>query len=263
MSPRPILKRSPTPNHRAPHAVHFPPSPSLTTHTFAVYSAAVYDRSPIVVAPNNCALPERGCPGRTYALEEEGPSIPNVPKRHPLDGRERHPRAIMFQDNTQRRFYTPLPALIPDLSSESDESDSSLHTPLVSSAAHHIHGLAIPPAKHQVLDYPLYAHGSLELSPSALSFLPHPPSSPTRTSYDYATPSCHDTPLAKPKRRRERKNDSSRSPDRIPIEAGNLPAIATPTNMESRGTRITAFSKSVSGTQSNFRVEEDSCLGGF
>jgi len=252
MSPRPILKRAPTPNHRAPHAVHFPPSPSLTTHTFAVYSAAAYDRSPIVVTPNGCALPERGCPGRTYTLEEEGPSIPNFQKRHPLDGRERHPRAMISQDNTQRRSYAPLPALIPDLSSESDESDSTLHTPLESSAVHHIHGLAIPRAKCQMLDYPLYPHGSL--SPSALAFLPHPPSPPPRASYDYAPPSYHDGPLAKPKRHRERKNDSSRSPDRIPIEAGNLPAI-----VGSRG-RIAAFSKV---TQSSFRVEEDSCLGGF
>ena len=186
--------------------------------------------------------------------------MPNIQKRHPLDGRERHPRAITSQDDTQRHSYAPLPALIPDLSSESDESDSSLHTPL-ESATHHTHGPAIPQAKYQVLDYPLYAHGSLELYPSALSFLPHPPS-PPRTPYDYATPSYHDAPLAKPKRRRERKNDSSRSPDRIPTEAGNLPAIVSPTKMRSRGTRIVPFS-SVSAAQSSFRIEEDSCLGGF
>ena len=51
------------PQHR--NTVHFPPSPTLT-RTFSARSPSTYDRSPIVVLPNICALPARGCPGRTY-----------------------------------------------------------------------------------------------------------------------------------------------------------------------------------------------------
>ena len=39
--------------------VHFPPTPRLTS-TEITYSSSIYDRAPIVVAPNTCALPERG-----------------------------------------------------------------------------------------------------------------------------------------------------------------------------------------------------------
>jgi len=68
--PRPILKSMPEycplpfstyPLH-SPH-VHFPPTPSLTSTDFT-HSAIVYDRAPIVVSENVCALPERG--GRCY-----------------------------------------------------------------------------------------------------------------------------------------------------------------------------------------------------
>ena len=45
----------------SPH-VHFPPTPTLTS-TEITHSPFTYDRAPIVVAPNLCALPERG--GRT------------------------------------------------------------------------------------------------------------------------------------------------------------------------------------------------------
>ncbi|TFK69886.1 hypothetical protein BDN72DRAFT_839791 [Pluteus cervinus] len=46
----------------SPH-VHFPPTPTLTSIEIT-HSPSVYDRAPIVVAPNACALPERG--GRFY-----------------------------------------------------------------------------------------------------------------------------------------------------------------------------------------------------
>jgi len=46
--------------------VHFPPSPTLTS-THVVDPPRLYDRSPIIVAENSCAMPQRGCPGRTYA----------------------------------------------------------------------------------------------------------------------------------------------------------------------------------------------------
>lgn len=65
MHPRPILKRPSSASSSAEkHAVHF----ATLTSTFLVHSSAAYDRSPIVVAPNLCALPERG--GRTYLLDD-------------------------------------------------------------------------------------------------------------------------------------------------------------------------------------------------
>jgi hypothetical protein len=147
-SPRPILKynsSSSSPSsppvcpsnsdrvRRHTAAVHFPPSPTLT-RTFAVYSAASYDRSPIVVGPNTCALPERGCPGRTYTLEDHMVQPCSYTK---TTGRSRHPRSIsnlgpglLFGDEDRNpSIAVPYPSeipplLIPDLSSsESDESD--------------------------------------------------------------------------------------------------------------------------------------------
>ena len=50
---------------------HFPPPGQ--EHT-ARYSGLDYDRSPIVVLPNICALPERGCPGKTYFQDGRGMS---------------------------------------------------------------------------------------------------------------------------------------------------------------------------------------------
>lgn len=72
-TPRPILKRNPSSLDRErKHAVvHFPPSP-IISKTFVAHSPSAYDRSPIVVVPNSCALPERGCPGRTYTLDRNG-----------------------------------------------------------------------------------------------------------------------------------------------------------------------------------------------
>lgn len=46
--------------------VHFPSHPHSLSSTHDAYSASAYDRSPILVAPNVCALPARGCPGQTY-----------------------------------------------------------------------------------------------------------------------------------------------------------------------------------------------------
>ena len=72
-TPRPILKRSSSSmdRERKQAVVHFPPSPTISK-TFVAHSPSTYDRSPIVVSQNSCALPERGCPGRTYTLDRNG-----------------------------------------------------------------------------------------------------------------------------------------------------------------------------------------------
>lgn len=69
----PTRVASPIPEGQVPggfgkHA-HFPPPGQEPT---ARYSGLDYDRSPIVVLPNICALPERGCPGKTYFQDGRG-----------------------------------------------------------------------------------------------------------------------------------------------------------------------------------------------
>ena len=51
--------------------VHFPSHPLSLASTHDAYSASAYDRSPILVAPNACALPARGCPGQTYGADAD------------------------------------------------------------------------------------------------------------------------------------------------------------------------------------------------
>ncbi|KAB5591657.1 hypothetical protein CTheo_4909 [Ceratobasidium theobromae] len=77
--------------------VHFPTAKRELVKTRVTHSPASYDRSPIVVSPNTCALPARGCPGRTY-------------------------------DPRIRRSPTPCPALVPDEGS-SDDSDGLTSPP--------------------------------------------------------------------------------------------------------------------------------------
>jgi hypothetical protein len=150
--PRPILKQSSQshPNlsddrplslrlsQQCRNTVHFPPSPTLT-RTFSAHSPSTYDRSPIVVLPNICALPARGCPGRTYIPGSSlGPS-PDLHSRKAAissGGKHLHPRrALGFglvpeatPDNLTITSDIP-PPLVPDVSSESDESDGFTSPP--------------------------------------------------------------------------------------------------------------------------------------
>ncbi|KAJ4481014.1 hypothetical protein J3R30DRAFT_3287480 [Lentinula aciculospora] len=139
-TPRPILKRSPSACHEndselpfyGMQAVHFPPSPSLSRF-YNAHPSSIYDRSPIVVSANACALPERGCPGRTYTLDERNLStsqslVKFVP---PPRGGHLHPRALNQRQaqSLQNENFPRCPPLIPDLSSESEESDGFISPP--------------------------------------------------------------------------------------------------------------------------------------
>ncbi|KAI0823510.1 hypothetical protein BC628DRAFT_1278350, partial [Trametes gibbosa] len=199
--PRPILKRTaasvPTrpPPQDEPSAllaidpsilcplVRFPPQQAIA-HTMG--SAIPYDRSPIVVTPNHCALPERGCPGRTYSLDEAHPNHIRRGKRaslSPTRGRHLHPRAVYDRDSQEDNDLTPrqspridhfpLPPLVPDLSSESSEESDGIASPppefYSTSAAHGKMSL-----EQSLMNLTLA--GTNAPSTSALSFLPHPPS---------------------------------------------------------------------------------------
>ncbi|TFK53827.1 hypothetical protein OE88DRAFT_1806677 [Heliocybe sulcata] len=205
--PRPILKpsRAARPRHVQ---VHFPPSPTLT-RSFPAHSPASYDRSPIVVAPNACALPARGCPGRTYppadtagrhvhprvaqpVSDKGGSSADDIPvfSHRPSHSRSRSPASLSPNIH-------PVPALIPDLSSESDESDSSI-VPLLCeldvspSSPWFRPPLAIPNSQA--------TYRSLDdfLTEPDLAFLPH---SPHSLSLPYSPPPVEERPKLRRKSR--------------------------------------------------------------
>jgi len=51
------------------HHVHF----ATDTRIYLTHSTTEYDRSPMKVMKNPCAMPERGCPGLTYVPMDDGP----------------------------------------------------------------------------------------------------------------------------------------------------------------------------------------------
>jgi hypothetical protein len=285
--PRPILKHSPssptTPSYRPHHhpplahaAVHFPPSPTLT-RTFSAYSSTSYDRSPIVVAPNSCALPERGCPGRTYDLEEASrasAASANWSSRcnkNLLMNDHRHPKAFSrgythsvesngpsapYNSAPQQAYNPPsvLPSLVHDFScsssSESDESDG-LHSPPSEHQQfnpyapypprNHVQGLVIPSSSCSST----YSSGYREdgspstPTPTPLSFLPHPPS-----------PEDEQRNLASRRRRKRSPNSSGGYTDdrRLKSRSPSSPS---------------SFTLRSSMSALSFNDSDGGCLGGF
>ncbi|TFK36497.1 hypothetical protein BDQ12DRAFT_242165 [Crucibulum laeve] len=298
MSPRPILKRSGSyaspaeqahyhhrhhHHHNQPQSVHFPPSPSLT-RVFSAHSSQAYDRSPIVVSPNSCALPERGCPGRTYEVGDN-PAPLSSPVRRGYGGGDLHPRAFAFASSSSSssswkyaedddNLRTPTrtgptlpPPLIPDLSSESDESDGFISPPPESAytyETYHVHGLAVPAPKGSTSYIPsdIFYGPSSPTAQAALAFLPYPPSPPMGpTSSHYYPAREEDTQLHKSRRRRderERKHESSDVPDRIRSREGS-----SPTKKRSSSSTRQASYRSLCSSLSSMSVEDDGCLGGF
>ena len=277
MSIRPILKRDPSTPHRN-HAVHFPPSTSLT-RTFVAYSSSTYDRSPIIVTPNSCALPERGCPGRTYGLDDTAP-----PNYHPQTGRHYHPRAFtlppLLHDNhvsdeseidDPQRTPTSLvpPPLIPDLSSESDESDTSATT--LTDLPYHRSSLPLPdtglsistPIVADTRKYYSYtSYSSCRPStPTALSFLPHPPSPPGNHQYT----SSEEDFVQKPRRSRPRRRERSRDRDRIRESDHDHDDYSYTSPRSKSSSMTTARSSSMCRALSSFSIQDQDsgCLGGF
>ncbi|KAJ7686793.1 hypothetical protein B0H17DRAFT_1204003 [Mycena rosella] len=260
--PHPILKRSASAATSSRHA-HFPPSPSLT-RTFSAYSPSSYDRSPIVVSPNTCALPARGCPGRTYY--DGKPAAPTGATQRPKPPRRGHlhPRALASyregneddcdedEDDAEaertptrtspyialpvpppiphypsayQHPYQPPPPLIPDLSSESDESDGFISPPPGLAAAFHP-GVGVGVGKYPTAyPYPYPSYPSYPAAP-APPYPSYPSAYPTYPAYPYAVPSHPQHPQPQPaqppsperpspKRRARR---ASRSPRRPPAD---------------------------------------------
>lgn len=305
MSPRPILKparpdairqpvysqpfRQPAHHEQQPLTVHFPPSPALT-RTFLVHSASTYDRSPIIVSPNDCALPERGCPGRTY-FDELLPSSPTSRKQcMPTKGY--HPRAFSSKSSLSPSpspasfgsSYDSVPPLVPDFSSESEESDGVSSLPAPSSITYGPHGLPTPPSPYRTLSNSLgismhtlgYAACDQD---AALAFLPYSPASPAPLSYHYEDKeySLHNE---KPRRRRDRKHEGTVDPDRIPSSEAQLtqfahafsslsisttssPVGSPPRSPSTPRKKSSSKSHSPSCSPGFSNFPDDSCLGGF
>jgi len=149
--------------------VHFPPSPTLTS-THIVDPPRLYDRSPIVVAENSCAMPQRGCPGRTYAtVDGVGRGVPTVA---PPPSNMSYPK--YFIPSSPRS----IPPLISDEpGSSSDDSDTLSNLPeLALDRKSFCHPLCVP-SQHSPL---CRAHTRLAAreQPESTQFLPHPPVSP-------------------------------------------------------------------------------------
>jgi len=149
----------------SPH-VHFPPSPTLTS-TYMADSPWTYDRAPITISPNSCELPERG--GRMYTQTSENW---NLKQRK---GSYFHPRAyeVCESEPPGAPIAAPSPPLlIPDLSSESDESDGAVVTTPDSSTM--IPSISAHFAQHSQHS-PIPHACSQDKIDNAFSFLPHPP----------------------------------------------------------------------------------------
>lgn len=165
--------------------VHFPPSDALT-QTYLTHSTTAYDRAPIVVVPNECAMPARGCPGRTYDGCHPSSS---------MDARYRNANGQLCRSpdragSSSKRI--PLlstsrpPALVPDVSSsESDESDGLISPPPERHLTHATH------ASHDRTRASIRSSGGdLE---KALSFLPHAPSPKDREKTRRSIPNKYRT----------------------------------------------------------------------
>ncbi|CCM05984.1 uncharacterized protein FIBRA_08225 [Fibroporia radiculosa] len=272
--------------------VRFPSKPTLSK-TFSVDSAAQYDRSPIVVQPNRCALPARGCPGRTYAVDDELHSrMPPSPSPSARSGRHQHPRASPSyphqrdDDDAEDDDLTPratpvatmpvLPPLIPDLSSESDESDgfaSPAPDYAVPAAAYGRTGLAMSRTKAHGADSLGLSFSAMQLtnSPSALAFLPHPPSPRMRTSP--SAPGHPPEQLDERARTRHRLSSAARSSSPSSTSPNRQNCCSSPTRRRHRPRasaspdalrgRYKALSEKSALSGCTLAVLDQGCLGGF
>ncbi|THH06188.1 hypothetical protein EW145_g4256 [Phellinidium pouzarii] len=198
--PRPILKRvaamssesSTSPCNsdssvgRA--AVHFPPHSALAS-TYAAHSSDAYDRSPIAVVPNECALPARGCPGRTYRLDGSGDvvmdddadddvyteSTPGFNSSHGYCSNSSSSNSSRTTSPAQGALHDHAPPLIPDLSSSDTSEDSDQGA---TAFAPFLNGTfaSTPMSYHSSEPASRFNRPSLspKSDPAQLAFLPHP-----------------------------------------------------------------------------------------
>ena len=145
--------------------VHFPPSPRLSTFQFT-HSPQLYDRSPLIVQPNVCALPGRG--ERVYLAEDNDSATQDDIIHDSIPLREGYlPSELPRESPTYPRSleYSSSPG-----HPESDESDSLLSTPPDPTN---------PSATPLIVTHPMDLLGPcisrIRPNNEVLGFLPHPP----------------------------------------------------------------------------------------
>lgn len=221
MSPRSILKSEPAKSSSAKGQshVHFPPLPTqLVSATFYAYPAAYYDRTPVAVAPNECALPRRNCPDRTYVLcDREARLLTQVDadKEQKYHADESTPRPYSSQQRldyfssptytlTASPYYSAPPRTVPDLTwSESEDSDALISPPVDLDLCQPLSTLSLssPAARTSTRTQRPLLSSPTDVSQDVLSFLPHPPLPP------------HERKRSLSPRNRERKDRTSSSSD--------------------------------------------------
>lgn len=166
-TPRPILKQASSTLGSSMRSarVHFPPSPRLSTFQFT-HSPQLYDRSPLVVQPNVCALPRRG--ERVYLVEDYDSAPQDDIIRDSIPLREGY---LQPEHTCETPIY---PYSLDDSSSssspESDESDSPLSTPPDSTNCS-----ATPLTVTHPMDLLGPSLSRIRSDSDVLGFLPHPP----------------------------------------------------------------------------------------
>jgi len=179
--PPPILKSSMIPPWNpfavcpqvySPH-VHFPPTPSMTS-THLTHSSNTYDRTPLTITQNPCALPGRG--ERSYDSDAYTPQESYSPGS--FQGSYFHPRAYEACEREKLDTLPSIPSSSPLInglplspSSESDKADDDVIVPDPFPL--------LPPqgAMHSVdvicRVSPIMWECSKEALDNALSFVPH------------------------------------------------------------------------------------------
>jgi len=176
-SPSAPLPFSTCANVHTPH-VHFPPTPTMVTSTHVV---GAYDRAPIRVSANSCAIPERG--GRIIgACDDEDEEVDWQPSSSPSSsGRDYfHPRSFEACDKPGTPLcYTiqpvPIPNCIPELCSESDDSGSD--GPMVSTPPDLSAGAALASIAIYTSQVP---YTSADTINTKNAFVPHAPPVPPK-----------------------------------------------------------------------------------
>jgi hypothetical protein len=158
--------------------VRFPPTPKLATRRIT-YPSGAYDRTPIEVAKNACALPRRNARCKFQEPEPVPEPEPQTPRRR--RGSPLAETGAAASSSAGAGPSAPLPALSwssSSSSSESDDSDPGARTPPQAIGCPGTDALGL-------------AFAGMALSNGALAFLPHAPAaSPEPKRRRSATPAA-------------------------------------------------------------------------
>jgi hypothetical protein len=213
----PILKPAPVspsnpfalcPRTLSPH-VHFPPTPTISS-IHITHSSKAYDRTPLTISPNLCALPGRG--ERSYNNRDDSSLVESYSSGS-TKGSYFHPRAYEVCELETLSTTSSPPPLVYG-SSESDESDGAVASPPDPCPLTTPHvAIHVPNLLGGVSHSPIARKCSQEELDNALAFLPHAPEQSLKEKgrtkrSNSSTPS---RPTSADRRRLERNSNSCHS----------------------------------------------------